>query len=213
MKLAFTIDALDDAGRHAWRLLADGGWRDCRFAESMRAGDAVIADKAEAEAWVGRRLKKDKRQGLAPRGKPGRFDFLMRGIFAHAVPHRFSPAPVPDRAQLADTVRALPPGIPWLVHLDLGGNFRALDTRKQRIIGNLDIAVRGEIASSPGWVGPNAAEDERLMREIWHQFLAGWLEHLTTARMGVFVPDADKLKEEQFYLDAIRAWQPEPPPA
>lgn len=213
MKLVFSIDALDDAGRHAWRLLNNGRWRTCRFAEPLQAGDAALRDRHEAESWVGRRLKKDKQQGLIPRERPGRFDFLMRGIFAHAVPHRFSSAPVPDFEQLKQTVRALAPGTPWLLHLDLAGNFRALDTRTERIIGNLSIAVRGEIASSPDYVGPKAADNETLMHEIYHQFLAGWLEHLTTSRMGVFVPDVEKLKDESFYLEGIRHWTPETPPA
>ncbi len=209
MDIAFTIDALDDAARHAWRLTAQGDWRPCRFAEPMRAGDASIVDPSGIEAWTGRRMKKDKQHGLIARDRPRRFDFLMRGIFTHAVPHRFCPAPVPDRAQLARAIRELAPGIPWLVHLDLGGVFRALDTRHARIIGNPGIAVRGEIASSADWVGPAAADNEHLVHELWHQFLAGWLEHLTTSRMGVFVPDPDKLKDECFYLEAIRDWHPE----
>jgi len=84
-----------------------------------------------------------------------------------------------------------------------------MDTRGAKIIGNLDIAVRGEIASSENFVGPKASNNEAMMNPLYHQFLAGWWEHLTTAQMAVFVPDVEKLKEESFYLEKIRGWQPE----
>jgi hypothetical protein len=48
-----------------------------------------------------------------------------------------------------------------------------------------------------------------MMNTLYHQFLAGWDEHLQTSQMSVFVPDADKLKEESFYADRIQNWQSE----
>jgi hypothetical protein len=110
---------------------------------------------------------------------------------------------------MCDAIAALAPGSPWLVYLDLGGNFRALDSGTASIIGNLDIAVRGDIASSPDYVGPQAAADARLMAEMHRQFLAGWLEHLKSRRLGVFVPDVEKLKDEASLRQAIDTWQPE----
>ena len=213
MQLAFTMDALDAAGRHAWRLQKDmRRWRACTFAEPARADDALLAGPAEAEKLHGRRLRRDRESGLIFRDKPGRFDFLMRGIFSHAVLHRFSAAPVPDKHQMLETIAALRPGTPWLVHLDVAGHFRALDTTSEGILGNLRIAVRGEIASAEGYVGKAAAADDTLMDLTYRQFLGGWLEHLQTGRMGVFVPDIEKLKEQADCLAAIHAWRPEPEP-
>ena len=209
MKLCLSIDALSVAGDQAWRLQQDDSWRSCRFAEPLQQGDARITDKALAESWAGRRMKKDKEKALVPLEKPGIFDFLMRGTFAHAVMHRFSPAPLPERAQMLTCIKDHAPGKPWLLYLDTGCNFRAMDTTQARIIHNMDIAVRGEIVSSADYIGPQAIEDVKLMQELWQQFLGGWLEHLRTSRMGVFVPDAEKLQEEDFYLDAIRNWQHE----
>ncbi len=48
-----------------------------------------------------------------------------------------------------------------------------------------------------------------MMDELYHQFLAGWDEHLQTSQMAVFIPDADELKEESFYVNRIQNWQPE----
>lgn len=208
--MCFSIDALSAAGDRAWRLLEDGHhWRTCIYAEVIKSGDARIADRAIAEDWAGRRLKRDKELGLVPKDRPGMFDFLMRGIFAHAVLHRFSPAPVPDKSQMLDLIGRLEPGTPWLVYLNPAGHFHALDTSRDGILGNLDIAVRGEIASSVGYIGNQAAKNARLMGEIYRQFLAGWCEHLDTSKMAVFVPDAEKLKSEQDYLEYIRNWQHE----
>ncbi len=210
MKLCFSIDALDAAGSHAWRLLDDEKtWRECIYAEPLNTHDARIEDKKIAENWSGCRLKKDKIYTLIRKNKAGRFDFLMRGIFAHAVLHRLSPTPIPDRQQMLNCMAKLDPGMPWLLYLDAGGNFRALDSHITRMIGNLDIAVRGEIASSEDYVGKKAVENSPLMNEIWLQFLAGWLEHLHTSNMGVFIPEVKKLKEEADYIEAIRDWQHE----
>jgi hypothetical protein len=207
MKFGLSMDALSAAGDEAWRLQADRQhWQPCSFATDLRPGDAVLESPDEAVSLAGQRLKKDKALGLKPAGRPGLFDFLMRGIFAHPVVHRFSPAPIPDKAQMIATLAGLKPNTAWLLYLDLGGNFRALDSAATHIIGNLDIAVRGEIASSPGYVGTEAATDMRLMDDIYLQFLAGWLTHLKSRRLGVFVPDVEKLQDETTLRQAIASW-------
>lgn len=209
MNFCYSIDALSPAGDKAWRLKKDNTWRSCTYAEPLQHEDARITDKDQAEDWVGRRLKKDKTRVLVPRGKAGKFDFLMRGIFAHAVMHRLESAKIPDKQQMIDTIAGLNPGTPWLVYLNVNGAFQALDTREQSLIGNLSIAVRGEIASSDTYIGAQAAADEYLMDEYYRQFLGGWLEHLKTSNMNVFVPDMAKLKEESDYLESIRTWSHE----
>jgi len=210
VNLFFTVDALSAKGDKAWRLLDDGKcWRPAIYSEPFKEGDARLTERGSADDWVGRRLVADKECGLIPKAKAGTFDFLMRGIFAHAVLHRLSSAPVPDKVQMLKIIEGLVPGTPWLMYLNPAGQFTAINTRGAKIIGNLDIAVRGEIASSENYVGPKAADNEAMMKSLYHQFLAGWWEHLTTAQMAVFVPDVEKLKEESFYSENIRAWQPE----
>lgn len=210
MNVCFSIDALDAAGSHAWRLLDDEKtWRACIYAEVLREHDARVTDKKTLEYWIGRRLKKDKTHVLTAKDKAATFDFLMRGIFAHAVLHRLSSAPVPDKQQMLDCIAGLEPGTPWLVYLDIGGNFHAIDTRTTGIIGNPDIAVRGEIASSEDYIGKKSVRNTAMMNEIRVQFLAGWLEHLQSSNMSVFIPDVKKLKEESDYIEAIHNWQHE----
>jgi len=206
MNVCFSIDALSPSGAKAWRLQQDQGWRECIYAEPLQAGDARITNKADAEAWLNLRLKQDKEHVLKAQKKAGRFDFLMRGIFAHAVLHRISSAPLPDKAQMIDCFRQLKPGTAWLVYLNIAGQFNAMDTGTTSIISNLDIAVRGEIASSEDYIGPKAAADTLMMDQHYHQFLAGWLEHLQSSNMHVFVPDLEKLKELDNYIEAINNW-------
>lgn len=210
MRFYFTIDALSARGDKAWRLQHDmESWRPCTYAEAIRPGDAEVTDRELAQKWAGRRLVKDKELGLVAKAKAGRFDFLMRGIFAHAVLHRLSTAPLPSKEQMLKEMASLKPGIPWLLYLNVAGQFTALDTGNSKIIGNLDIAVRGEIASSENYIGPRAAANEPMMNTLYHQFIAGWWEHLQTSQMAVFIPDAEKLKEESFYIEKIQNWQPE----
>ncbi|MFQ5519541.1 MAG: hypothetical protein ACE5E3_06035 [Mariprofundus sp.] len=209
MKLCFSIDALSPSGAKAWRLLENDSWRECIYAEALKDGDARITDKQSGEAWAGRRLKKDTDLGLIPQQKAGRFDFLMRGIFAHAVLHRTSSAPLPDKDQMIACFEQCIPGTAWLVFLNVSGQFQALDTGTVSILNNLDIAVRGEIASSEDYIGPKAAANEKMMNNHYHQFLAGWAEHLKSSNMNIFVPDIEKLKEETVYIERIQNWQSE----
>jgi len=210
MNVAFSIDALDASGAHAWRLLDDEKtWRKSRYAEPLEKHDARITDKEILQYWSGRRLKKDKTSVLMAKNKVGKFDFLMRGIFAHAVLHRLSSAPIPDKQQMLDCIASLAPGTPWLLYLDVSGHFHALDSRSTPMVGNPDIAVRGEIASSADYIGKNAVANDEMMQEIWLQFLGGWLEHLQSSNMNIFIPEVKKLDKEHAYLDAIGRWQHE----
>ena len=208
MKLCFSIDALSASGAKAWRLLDNKRWRECIYSEPLQEGDARITDKKTAENWSGRRLKKDREQVLIPQQKAGTFDFLMRGIFAHAVLHRNSSAPLPEKAQMLDAITSLSPGRPWLLFLNVAGQFTALDSATTPLISNLEIAVRGEIASSGDFIGPRAVKNEKMMDELYRQFLAGWLDHLNSSNMNIFVPEAEKLKDEDLYVEEIRNWQP-----
>ena len=207
MKLTFSIDALSPAGNKAWRLQDDHTWRTCTYAEPLQEHDARIDDKAKAEDWAGRRLQKDKDAGLIAKGKAGVFDFFMRGIFAHAVLHRLSAAPIPSKEQMIATTASLAVGTAWLIYLNAAGQFKAFDANNNKIIGNLDIAVRGEIASSAEYIGEEASQNSLLMDATYCQFLGGWLEHLKSSNMNVFITDIEKLKEPAEYLENISAWK------
>jgi len=208
--LCFSIDALSAAGNEAWRLSDDmHHWRTCAFAEDLKGSDVRIYDQDEASGWSGMRLVRDKQLCLKPRAKPGIFNLLMTGIFAHSIVHRLSPPAMPDKDQFVDTVKETEPGRPWLIYLDLSGYFRVLDTSKVSILGNIRIAVRGEITSSPGYIGPKAASDEKLMEEMFLQFLEGWYIHLQSRRAGVFVPDKEKLANKQILRQKILDWHHE----
>jgi len=209
MNITFSIDALSPAADKAWRLQSDDTWRACIYAEPLQENDAHISNKSTAEGWAGRRMQKDKEQGLIAKDKAGMFDFLMRGTFAHAVLHRLSAAPIPDKAQMIQTTASLEPGTAWLIYLNAAGQFKAIDANSSKIIGNLDIAVRGEIASSGDYIGEQAALKTALMDNTYLQFLGGWLEHLKTSNMGIFIPDVEKLNDESEYHNDIQHWQPE----
>ncbi|MBN4073591.1 hypothetical protein JYT23_02010 [Mariprofundus ferrooxydans] len=209
MKVCFSIDALSPSGAKAWRLLEDQSWRECVYAEALQSEDARILDKKTAEAWLNLKLKKDKRLILTPEKKAGRFDFLMRGIYAHAVLHRLSSPALPDKTQMLACYAQLEVGTAWLVYLNIAGQFKAIDTNQTSIIGNLDIAVRGEIASSGDYIGAKAAADEQMMQNNYRQFLAGWLDHLKSSNMNIFIPDLEKLNNDDDTIAAIQAWQHE----
>jgi len=209
MKICFSIDALSPSGAKAWRLLENQSWRECIYAEALQPNDARIVDKKTAESWLDLKLKKNKQLTLSPQKKAGRFDFLMRGIFAHAVLHRLSVPALPDKTQMLACYAQLEIGKPWLVYLNIAGQFKALDTSQTSIMHNLDIAVRGEIASSADYIGSKAANNEQMMQDNFRQFLAGWLDHLKSSNMNIFIPDLEKLNPDDDTVTAIQHWQHE----
>jgi len=209
MKIIFSIDALSPAADKAWRLQTDDTWRVAHYAEALQHNDTQVLKPSVAEDWVGRRLQKDADVGLIAKQKSGMFDFLSRAIYAHAVIHRLSDVPIPDKAQMIAVVKSLVPGTAWLLYLNTAGQFTALDSQHAKIIGNLDIAARGEIASSEHYIGPLASQNDDLMETNYRQFLEAWLEHLQTSKMTVFVPDVEKLHEKEEILAKIKLWQHE----
>jgi hypothetical protein len=49
-------------------------------------------------------------------------------------------------------------------------------------------AVRNEaFIAGNDWVGPDAADDESLINELYTDMLAGWLDHLQTGQLDCFV--------------------------
>ncbi|MBL1351762.1 MAG: hypothetical protein COA61_000260 [Zetaproteobacteria bacterium] len=209
MKLIFSIDALSPAADKAWRLQTNETWRVAEYSEPLKDSDMQVLKPAIAEAWLGRRMKKDDDLGLIAQQKTGIFDFFSRSIYTHAVMHRLSDAPIPDKHQMVEVVASLTVGIAWLLYLNPAGQFTALDSNNAKIIGNLDIAVRGEIASSEHYIGSLASENDELMEATYRQFLEAWLEHLNTSKMSLFVPDVEKLNEKEDVLAQIQQWQHE----
>ncbi|MDX8387062.1 MAG: hypothetical protein R8M46_00815 [Ghiorsea sp.] len=209
MKLFFSIDALSLLGDKAWRLQANNSWRSCSFGEPLQENDAKVTDKEEVRNWVNVRLQKDKELGLKSKGKAGFFDFLSRGIFSHVILHRLSPPPVPNKDIMVQTIAQAEVGTPWLMYIDLAGNFRMLHSEETPIIANPDIAVRGEIASSELFVGAKAVENTEMMDTLYHQFVAGWLMHLETSRLSVFVPDTEDIRPLEECIQKIQDWQHE----
>lgn len=209
MKLCFSIDALSPAADQAWRLQTNQTWRIIQYAEALQPSDEQVLKPSVAENWLGRRMQKDHDVGLIAKNKSGMFDFLSRAIYAHAVLHRLSAAPIPNFTQMIEIIANLTVGTAWLLYLNPAGQFVALDSNAAKIIGNLDIAVRGEIASSENYIGSLASQNETLMTVTYRQFLEGWLEHLNTSNMAIFVPDVEKLNKKEDVLDNIQQWQHE----
>ena len=209
MKLFFSVDALSLLGDKAWRLEKNRTWRTCKFGEPLQGTDARITDKKDVRDWINVRLQKDEEFGLKVKGKAGLFDFLSRGIFAHVILHRLSPAPVPNKDLMVQTIAQAEVGTPWLLYLDLAGNFRMLHSEETPIIANPDIAVRGEIASSASYVGVEAVKNQDMMDSLYYQFVAGWLMHLETSRLSVFVPDLEDIRPLEECLQSIQDWEHE----
>lgn len=209
MNIFFSVGAMPQVGKKAWRLQDDDTWRRCTFGENLKEHDAKITDKEEVRNWINIRLVEDKKTGLKVKGKVRLFDFFISGILSHVTVHRLSSAPIPDKVQMIKAIAQAEVGTPWLLYIDLAGNFRMLNSETTPIIANPDIAVRGEIASSEAYIGEQAAQDSKKMDELYLQFIAGWLTHLDTRRLSVFIPETKDIHSLEDCLEKIQAWKHE----
>jgi len=210
MKMAFSLDALSSSAQKAWRLKQDQQWLPCTFAQDVEANDLLITQKNAVKPWQGKRLKQSK-QGMVISEKAGFFDFLMRGIFIHPTLHRFSPAPLPSKENIIHCIHTATANKAQLLHLNLAGQFQLLDIAKHNIIANLDIAVRGDIASSSEYLGATVKLES--LDTLYLQFLSGWLEHLQKKRLGIFIPELRKTQPEDELMHDILNWQAQPLPS
>jgi len=207
VNIIFTIDALIDSGKQAWRLTADQQqWRSVTFAENLHADDAMLTDADGIRDQLGLRMTKNRQFGLVHQGKAGMFDFLQHGIFTHAVVHRTGSTPLPDKGQLRTTIAAMQPGSAQLLYLDLGAVFRSRPATD--LVHNLALAVRGEVASSAPFIGKN----DDYIAMLWQQFAAGWLQHLVSRRINCFVPNLEQCPPVEETLVKIARFAPEPMP-
>jgi len=209
MNIVFSVGAMPQVGKKAWRLQDDNTWRPCTMGESLKEHDAKLTDKEEVRNWINVRLVEDKETGLKVQGKIRFFDFFVSGIVSYVTVHRLSPAPIPDKAQMINVIAKAKVGTPWLLYIDLAGNFRMLNSEETPIIANPDIAVRGEIASSEAFIGEQAAQDAEKMDALYLQFIAGWLTHLQTRRLSVFIPEIKDIHSLEDCLKKIEAWKHE----
>lgn len=209
MNIVFSVGAMPQVGKKAWRLQDDNTWRRCTMGENLKKHDAKLTDKKEISNWINVRLVEDKETGLKVKGKVRLFDFFISGILSYVTVHRFSPAPIPDKNQMINTIAQAEVGTPWLLYIDLAGNFRMLNSEETPIIANPDIAVRGEIASSEAFIGNQAAQNTEKMDELYLQFIAGWLTHLQTRRLSVFIPETKDIHSLEDCIEKIHAWQHE----
>ncbi|MDQ7002268.1 MAG: hypothetical protein Q9N02_06225 [Ghiorsea sp.] len=209
MNIFFSVGAMPQVGKKAWRLQDGDTWRRCTFGENLKEHDAKITDKEDVRNWINIRLAEDKETGLKVKGKVRLFDFFISGILSHVTVHRLSSAPIPDKAQMIQAIAQAKVGTPWLLYTDLAGNFRMLNSETTPIIANPDIAVRGEIASSEAYIGEQATQDSKKMDELYLQFIAGWLTHLDTRRLSVFIPETKDIHSLEDCLEKIQAWKHE----
>jgi hypothetical protein len=47
------------------------------------------------------------------------------------------------------------------------------------------------------------------MDELYLQFIAGWLTHLETRRLSVFIPETKDIDSLEDYMEKIQAWEHE----
>jgi len=205
--MAFSLDALSSSAQKAWRLKTNGQWQPCAFAQDICIDDHLVCQKSELQQWQGKRLK-HKNNRMIVSQKSGFFDFLMRGVFIYPVLHRFSAPTLPSKEDLTACIHAAIAGKSQLLYLNIAGQFRVFEIYNNPIIGNPDIAVRGEIVSSSDYLG-SAVSSENI-ESLYLQFISAWLEHLQCKRLGIFVPELRKTKSEQEMITDILNWQPQP---
>lgn len=203
-----SLDALSPSGNKAWRLGKDHQWRKAKFAEPLREEDFATTDPEEALTWLAGRLHKDWRGRLTWQFTPGRATSAPGEITVHAIAHRSDSPPMPQREDLERVVASADPKERRVIALDLEGRFLLRDPAEHPVSGDPALAAHGDSLSGTRFLGPEAAQDEAYLAELYRNFLGAWYQHLRSGRVSVYAgePPWDLSPEE--LQERIRAWTP-----
>lgn len=204
-----SIDALNPAGNKAWRLGGDGEWHKATFAEPLREGDFATDDPDEARGWLAGRFHKDWRGRVTWEPAPDRTTFAPGEISIHAIAHRFEPPALPEREELARVLAGAGEATRRVICLDLDGGFLLRDPAERAVSGDPALAAHGDSLAGAGFLGPEAAENERYLNEVFTNFLGAWYQHLRTGRVSIYAGESPWDLSEAELCERIRAWSPE----
>ncbi len=101
--------------------------------------------------------------------------------------HRSVAPKMPSKAQLESVIRSRSDDQHSIVLLDLEGEFKVVGTDGFSM-SQPEHAVRNEaFIAGNDLVGPDAADDESHINELYTDMLAGWLDHLEIGQLDCFV--------------------------
>ena len=198
----FTVDA--DVQFQPYRLQVDGGWRELDSGGSglnIRDSDLVLTDVRE----MGKYEKRKRIENIG--GKTyfvnpnpvqvfsDKHAFVFPRLHRTQAPRRFT------RRELYHVIANGDDSIFNSLILDFDGRFSLIDFHSPERIDS-EIAVRNEcFCAGNGYVGRDAANDRGHMDGTYLGMLDGWIKHLKTRKLDIFVDETPNESEEELWKE------------
>ena len=202
----FTVDSLVERSKD-YRLQSDGSWRRLDFRRkgasflNIMDSDLILTDVREAKKY-------EKRKEIENIGEKTYFvnpntvqvfsdkhAFVFPRLHRTRVPRRFT------REELHSVIANGDDSIYNALILDFDGRFSLIDFHSPERIDS-EIAVRNEcFCAGNGYVGRDAANDGEHMDETYLGMLDGWIKHLTTRKLDIFVDETPDESEKELWED------------
>lgn len=205
--MIFTVDARVKLGIERWRLQRDGNWRPL--------GDDLNINGQKD--WTTRNVndtkpycQSDIEVNLGPttyKANPSQHLMGEELVTVEAAVHRLTKPHKFTIKELRDVIRNGDDNRNNILIIDLGGSF-SLREFIPGIIHDPEIAVRHEaFIAGNGYIGEAASRDNRFIKQIFLSMLNGWIMHLRTGEVNIFIDYATTKTEAELLeeLDKINA--------
>ena len=198
MKNFYTIDASTRFYKE-FRLTSISTWRELDGYPGISSDDHIVFDSKDTLDYYKEGVVS--MGGETYRANPKELNFSDQYVvFIYPVFHRFE---VPRKFSMQEMREVIASGddseLNSLV-LDLNGRFSFMNTNLA--MRNPNVAVRNEaFAPGNGYVGVGASEDRSFVGETYLGMLEGWLTHLKTGKLEVFVDCYEGESEQEMWAE------------
>ncbi len=200
--MLFTIEAEYFIVKN-YRLQKNGTWRTLKKDFSLEENDQHITSLSEVEMYC-REDQSIEIEGKMFRANPsgpiGLGDKTL--VFVHPRLFRFERPLIPDKRDLIEKIAEADLCKIYSPIINLEGNIDLRDWEIKNPVKDYSIAARAE-SLGDDYLGFSAARDESFISNIYTSLLDGWLIHLETGKLNIFI-DYGSNESEQNLLRKIK---------
>lgn len=200
--MIFTIEAEQFIVKN-YRLQRNGMWRSLHKDFALQENDQHILSLPELEMYC-RNDQNIDIEGKKYRANPSTsIDFGDKNVvFVHPRLFRFERPALPQKKDLMEKIAQADQRKLYSPIIDLQGNIDLRDRDRKNPVHDYSIAVRAE-SITDDYLGLRASHDGRFIRNTYTSLLEGWLTHLDTGKLNIFM-DFGSGESEQSLLRKIQ---------
>ena len=202
--MIYTIDVEDIIGYiEQFRLQKDNSWKKIRDFMNLSQSDKTfnLPQVSEARNFISTQ-KTIELDGFEYPVNPHELSFGYSVAFMSLRLHRQERPAHPLREDLQRVIETGSDDRTNKLYLRVDGKFGLMDFRDYQHDDPSIAMVHEAFVEGNGYVGPDAAKAKRFMDQTWIGSLSGWLQHLNTGRLNIFIDWVGNKTESELLEEA-----------